>query len=59
MPGATPWQMRVAHHYAGAPMSTYDLEIDDAGAGVVVASLAGELDLTNARQLEEGLQAAA
>jgi len=47
------------HHYAGAPMSTYDLEIDDAGAGVVVASLAGELDLTNARQLEERLTAAA
>lgn len=47
------------HHYAGAPMSTYDLEIDDAGAGVVVASLAGELDLTNAPQLEEGLTAAA
>jgi anti-anti-sigma factor len=40
-------------------MSTYDLEIDDAGGGVVVASLSGELDLTNARQLEEGLQAAA
>ena len=51
-----PWCM---HHYAGAPMSTYDLEIDDAGAGVVVASLAGELDLTNAPQLEEGLTAAA
>ncbi len=59
MPGATPWQARVAHHYAGAPMSTYDLEIREAEAGVVVASLAGELDLTNAPQLEERLDAAA
>jgi anti-anti-sigma factor len=40
-------------------MSTYDVEIQDAAAGVVVASLAGELDLTNASQLEEQLHAAA
>ena len=40
-------------------MSTYDLETREAEAGVVVASLAGELDLTNARQLEERLDAAA
>lgn len=39
-------------------MSTYDLEIREAEAGVVVASLAGELDLTNAPQLEERLDAA-
>ena len=43
----------------GAPMSTYDLELQDAAAGVVVASLAGELDLTNARELEERLDGAA
>jgi anti-sigma B factor antagonist len=41
-------------------MSTYELELDDtAAAGVVVASLSGELDLTNARELEERLEAAA
>jgi anti-anti-sigma factor len=40
-------------------MSTYDLEVHDAAAGVVVASLTGELDLTNARELEERLDAAA
>jgi anti-anti-sigma factor len=42
------------------PMSTYELELDDtAAAGLVVASLSGELDLTNARELEERLEAAA
>ena len=40
-------------------MSAYDLEIGDEAAGVVVASLAGELDLTNARELEEQLDGAA
>ena len=40
-------------------MSAYDLEIGDETAGVVVASLAGELDLTNARELEERLDGAA
>jgi len=40
-------------------MSTYDLDLDDDTAGVVVASLAGELDLTNARELEERLDGAA
>lgn len=40
-------------------MSTYDLELHEAAAGVVVAALAGELDLTNARELEERLDAAA
>jgi anti-anti-sigma factor len=40
-------------------MSTYDLELQDATAGAVVASLAGELDLTNARELEERLDGAA
>ena len=43
----------------GGPMSTYDLELQDATEGVVVASLAGELDLTNARELEERLDGAA
>jgi anti-anti-sigma factor len=41
-------------------MSAYELELDDAAAtGVVVAALSGELDLTNARELEERLDAAA
>jgi len=40
-------------------MSTYDLELRKAAAGVVVASLTGELDLTNARELEERLDEAA
>ena len=40
-------------------MSAYDLEIGDDDAGVIVASLAGELDLTNARELEERLDSAA
>jgi anti-anti-sigma factor len=40
-------------------MSTYDLELHDTAHGVVVASLTGELDLTNARELEERLDAAA
>ena len=38
----------------------YELEIDDRGAPeTVVAALSGELDLTNARELEEQLLAAA
>jgi anti-anti-sigma factor len=41
-------------------VSTYDLELDESGAPeTVVASLAGELDLTNAGDLEEQLRAAA
>jgi anti-anti-sigma factor len=41
-------------------MSTYELELDDSTAAeAVVASLSGELDLTNARELEERLEAAA
>ena len=41
-------------------MSTYDFEIDESGAPeTVVVSLTGELDLTNARELEERLRAAA
>ena len=40
-------------------MSAYDLELQDDAAGMVVASLAGELDLTNARELEERLDNAA
>ena len=40
-------------------MSAYELDIADDTAGVIVASLAGELDLTNARELEERLDAAA
>jgi anti-anti-sigma factor len=40
-------------------MSTYDLELRNDAAGVVVASLTGELDLTNARELEERLDEAA
>jgi anti-anti-sigma factor len=41
-------------------MSSYELELDvSTVAGAVVASLSGELDLTNARELEERLEAAA
>ena len=40
-------------------MSAYELAIGDDAGGVVVASLAGELDLTNARELEERLDRAA
>ena len=40
-------------------MSAYELEIGDDAAGVVVAVLSGELDLTNARELEERLDGAA
>lgn len=40
-------------------MSAYDLEIGDDAAGVIVASLAGELDLTNAGELEERLDSVA
>jgi anti-anti-sigma factor len=40
-------------------MSDYELELDDGAAGAVVAALSGELDLTNARELEERLDAAA
>ena len=40
-------------------MSAYELELGDDVAGVVVASLSGELDLTNARELEERLAGAA
>ena len=40
-------------------MSAYDLEIAGDAEGVVVASLAGELDLTNAHELEERLAGAA
>lgn len=40
-------------------MSTYDLELHDTADGIVVASLTGELDLTNARELEERLDTAA
>ena len=40
-------------------MSTYELELSATAAGAVVASLSGELDLTNARELEERLRDAA
>ena len=40
-------------------MSAYDLEIAGDAEGVVVASLAGELDLTNAHEVEERLAGAA
>lgn len=41
-------------------MSAYELELDDTvAADVVVAALSGELDLTNARELEERLHTAA
>ena len=38
-------------------MSAYELELDGTGASEIgMASLSGELDLTNARELEERLQ---
>jgi anti-anti-sigma factor len=41
-------------------VSTYELELDETvAAGAVVASLSGEIDLTNARELEEQLDDAA
>ncbi|HET8969328.1 MAG TPA: STAS domain-containing protein [Gaiellaceae bacterium] len=40
-------------------MSAYELELEERAEGVVRASLAGELDLTNARELEERLADAA
>jgi len=40
-------------------MSTYELELDETGVPGVVASLSGELDLTNAGELEERLRRAA
>lgn len=43
----------------GALMSAYDVEVREEAAGVVVATLTGELDLTNARELEERLESAA
>ena len=53
-------QAREAHTYAGRAMSMYELEVEDkTAAGRVVASLSGELDLTNAPELEERLAAAA
>lgn len=36
-------------------MSAYELEIAESGADTVVVALAGELDLTNAREVEERL----
>ena len=46
-------------NYAAA-VSTYELDLDrESVPGAVVASLSGELDLTNARDLEERLRAAA
>ena len=40
-------------------MSLYELELDETGAPSLVASLSGELDLTNAAELEERLRRAA
>ena len=46
-------------NYAAA-VPTYELDLDENGIpGAVVASLSGELDLTNARELEERLRVAA
>jgi anti-anti-sigma factor len=43
-----------------APMPTYEIELDESALpDAVVAALIGELDLTNARELEESLQSAA
>ncbi len=41
------------------PMSAFEVELVEASPTCVVASVAGELDLTNARELEERLMSAA
>jgi anti-anti-sigma factor len=43
----------------GTRMSGFELELVDASPSCVVASLVGELDLTNARELEDRLLSAA
>jgi anti-anti-sigma factor len=49
-----------AGHYAGRPVSLYELELNGTGTpDEIDASLSGELDLTNARELEERLRDAA
>jgi anti-anti-sigma factor len=45
--------------YAPHPMSAFELELTETSPAYVVASLAGELDLTNARELEDRLESAA
>ena len=40
-------------------MSAYELELEETGTPGVVASLSGELDLTNAGEIEERLRRAA
>ena len=40
-------------------MSTYELELDETDTAAIVTSLSGELDLTNAREVEERLRASA
>ena len=40
-------------------MSAYELELDETGAPDVLVVLSGELDLTNAREVEERLRRAA
>jgi anti-anti-sigma factor len=46
--------------YPAHPMSAFELELAESHpASCVVASLAGELDLTNARELEDRLSSAA
>ena len=42
----------------GGRVSAYELELDGTGVGAIDASLSGELDLTNARELEERLREA-
>lgn len=43
----------------GGRVSAYELELGGTGASEIDASLSGELDLTNARELEERLRDAA
>ena len=43
----------------GSRVSAYELELGETGAPEIDASLSGELDLTNARELEERLLNAA
>ena len=43
----------------GSRVSAYELELGEAGTPEIDASLSGELDMTNARELEERLRDAA
>jgi anti-anti-sigma factor len=53
------WGRRTSVTMLGGRVSAFELELDGTGAPEIDASLSGELDLTNARELEERLRDAA